>query len=254
MTVFLLCLVSCASHGPRSYYTLRWMESPNKSTFKDIDPDNLSKFEMIQDYHPDMGEAKYKKSVAMIQEGDVLAYYLHKWFARKKIVLGQLNKAGYRILKYGHLAIVVKDPSDAKKLKIFSAQAFKGPNTDDDLSSLKSHAFHLYRLDKHKQLNFSKIDEFVVHCQKKAKKWYGYDFSGMFGLWNSKLDPKKPEDIGHDYICSTVVLAAFQYSGLKLNAVHRKGFLDLITPNQVLLSQGYFTEQEKLEVKAESHE
>lgn len=65
-------------------------------------------------------------------------------------------------------------------------------------------------------------------------------FSGMFGLWNSNLSPKNPDDVGYDYICSTVVLTALYYAGLELGANRRDGILDLVTPAQVVDSKGRF--------------
>ena len=60
----------------------------------------------------------------------------------------------------------------------------------------------------------------------------------MFGLWNSGIEPSHPEEIGQDYICSTVVVAALHYAGIKLDAVNRGGLLDLISPAQVVKSDG----------------
>ena len=73
---------------------------------------------------------------------------------------------------------------------------------------------------------------------EKAGKWYGYDFSGMFGLWNSNLFPEEGVTIGYDYICSTVVVAAYNFSGVKIHATNRKGLIDIVTPYQVVTSVG----------------
>jgi hypothetical protein len=82
------------------------------------------------------------------------------------------------------------------------------------------------------------LNEFIQLAMKKAGHWYVYDFSGMFGMWNSNLKPNKPDEIGHDYICSTIVLTALYYSGLELDAYRRGGLLDLVTPAQVIESKG----------------
>ena len=60
----------------------------------------------------------------------------------------------------------------------------------------------------------------------------------MFGLWNSNLTPAQPDEIGHDYICSTAVVAALYYAGLELDAVRNWGYLDLCSPKQVVSSRG----------------
>ena len=91
--------------------------------------------------------------------------------------------------------------------------------------------------------------EFMRIAKVKAGTWYGYDFAGMFAIANNRLDPQKPEDVGHDYICSTTVLAAFQYAGVQLDAAYAAGLLpipgnehhgvgDLVTPLQVVACTG----------------
>ena len=80
--------------------------------------------------------------------------------------------------------------------------------------------------------------EFVEKSQEKAGTWIGYDFSGMFGVWNSNLRPSEAKAIGHDYICSTVVAAALYYAGADMKVSARAGWLDLVSPRQVVMSHG----------------
>ena len=221
------------------WFILKWMEKPTangpstKARLEDV-----AQFKQVHAFDHGSNDAAFTTTLDQLREGDVLAYRMGKWEARKKIFTGKLNNVAYRLYKYGHLAIVVRDPEDMSKLRIFSSESFKGPNMREGLDTLKTHSFDVYRLDKWSRVDTARLNEFVQLSMKKAGAWYGYDFSGMFGLWNSNLTPKKPEDIGHDYICSTIVLTALYYSGLELDAYQRGGLLDLVTPAQVVASKG----------------
>ena len=135
---------------------------------------------------------------------------------------------------------MVKDPKKRGKLRLFSSHSFKGPNIKEDIDTLADHSWDAYRLDKWNRVDKGRFYEFIDLCIDKAGNWAGYDFTGMFGLWNAGIEPHHPDEIGNDYICSTVVVAALHYAGLKLDAVNRDGLLDLISPAQVVKSQGRF--------------
>jgi hypothetical protein len=96
-----------------------------------------------------------------------------------------------------------------------------------------------------------RMREFVSLSRARGEDWYGYDFSGMFGLWNSNLKPDRPGSIGHDYICSTVVVAALYYAGLQLDAIQRGGIADVVTPKQVVTSRGHFIPLPEVEIRLE---
>ena len=221
------------------WFVLKWMEKPSANgPSKQASPEDLAQFKQVHAFDHSADDAAYKITIDQLREGDVLAYRMGKWEARKKIFTGKLNNVAYRLYKYGHLAIVVRDPEDMSKLRIFSSESFKGPNMREGLDTLRTHSFDVYRLDKWARLDTARLNEFVQLSMEKAGHWYGYDFSGMFGLWNSNLKPNKPDEIGHDYICSTIVLTALYYSGLELDAYQRGGLLDLVTPAQVVASKG----------------
>ena len=149
-----------------------------------------------------------------------------------------MMRAYVHMLTHGHLAIVIKDPKDSNKLIIYTAHPFKGPHTDLDIESLADKSWDTYRLDQWDRIDKPRFYEFVDLSIKKAGNWAGYDFTGMFGLWNTGVEPSHPEEIGNDYICSTMIVAALHYSGLKLDAVNRDGLLDIISPGQVVRSEG----------------
>ena len=189
------------------WFILKWMEKPSANgPSKQASPEDLAQFKQVHVFDHGANDAAFKNTLDQLREGDVLAYRMGKWEARKKIFTGKLNNVAYRLYKYGHLAIVVRDPEDMSKLRIFSSESFKGPNMREGLDTLKTHSFDVYRLDKWSRVDTARLNEFVQLSMKKAGAWYGYDFSGMFGLWNSNLTPKKPEDIGQDALGAAYLL------------------------------------------------
>lgn len=231
--------VAHAAEKSNGWFILKWMEKPSANgPSKQASPQDLAQFVQVHSFDHDAGDTAFQQTLDQIREGDVLAYRMGKWEARKEIFTGKLNKVAYRLYKYGHLAIVVRDPEDTSRLRIFSSESFKGPNMREGMETLRTHSFDVYRLDKWDRIDKARLNEFIKLAMNKAGRWYGYDFSGMFGLWNSNLKPNKPEEIGHDYICSTIVLTALYYSGLELDAYRHGGVLDLVTPAQVVESKG----------------
>lgn len=253
----LLSLVACSPFGRDrrhgGWYSLRWVEQPSPSgPSKHADPEDCTRFEPLCSFDEHKPKT-FEKRKGQLREGDLIAYWMKRQQASKAVGRAQLSKAGYRMLSHGHLAIVVKDPNNPKKLRLFSSQSFKGPNIEEDIDTLADHSWDAYRLDKWERVNKRRFYEFVDLSIKKGGNWRGYDFTGMFGLWNSGIEPEHPEDIGDDYICSTVVVAALHYSGLKLDAVNRNGFLDLISPKQVIASHGCFVPLPDVELELVEH-
>ena len=235
--------VASAAEAEKSngWFILKWMEKPSAhGPSKSASLGDLAEFKQVHAFDHEKNDDVFQKTLGQLQEGDVLAYRLGKWEARKEIFTGKLNKVAYRLYKYGHLAIVVQDQENPGKLRIFSSESFKGPNMQEGLETLRTHSFDVYRLNKWERVDKARLNEFVQIAMKRAGHWYGYDFSGMFGLWNSNLKPTKPENIGHDYICSTIVLTALHYAGVALDSNERGGVLDIVTPAQVVNSKGRY--------------
>jgi hypothetical protein len=255
MRIWILTLLLLAGSARAEWFVLRWIEKPAKNgPSTKVARDDRAHFLRRASYnHLKESAETFIQRKAELREGDVIAYKLDKTDARRKIFLeGKLNAIGYRLLKYGHLGIVIKDPDDPSKLRLFSSHSFKGPNIKEDLDTLITHSWDCYRLDKWDRVDKPRLYDFVSKVRARAEAWYGYDFSGMFGLWNSNLKPGKPSKIGHDYICSTVVVAALYYSGLELDAVQRGGVLDIVTPKQVVTSDGRFIPLPDIELSVES--
>jgi hypothetical protein len=238
----ILAMISCATTNNDQrgdgWFILRWAEKPSPhGVSTKADPKDRTQFDLIASYDQQHPET-FKACKSKLREGDVIAYWLKKNEARKAIVCGDLTKIGYRLLCYGHLAILVQDPKDDHELLLFSSQSLKGPNTQENFESLEHHSWDVYRLNQWDRIDRDRLHEFVDLAKAKAGNWAGYDFSGMFGLWNSNLEPSDAQHIGQDYICSTIVVAALYYSGLELDAVQRMGMLDLVSPKQVVTSKG----------------
>ena len=257
VSLLMLAVVSglvSAAEGEKSsgWFVLKWMEKPSANgPSKKAKPNDIAEFKQVHAFDHVNGDEAFSKTLDQLREGDVLAYRLGKWEARKELLKGKFNKVAYRLYKYGHLAIVVRDQENPGQLRIFSSESFKGPNMREGLDTLKTHSFDVYRLNKWERVDKARLDEFVQLSMKKAGNWAGYDFSGMFGLWNSNLKPAKPEEIGHDYICSTIVLTALHYAGVELDSNERGGLLDIVTPAQVVNSKGRYIKPPEVTIDIE---
>lgn len=247
MSGALLALGGCASspapHG--GWYALRWMEKPARpsqsATVEDTTAaDDMTRFVQIASHDPKEGDVALAAVVAQLQEGDVIAYRLGAWEARMKLLTGDVGKIGYRLFRYGHLAVMVRDPDDENALRVFSSEMFRGANTRFGVESLAGQHFDVFRLEHNERIQRKRLNEFVQIALKKSGNLFGYDFSGVFGLWNSRMTPDRPEAIGSSYICSTVVVTAFYYAGVRLDVSARHGVLDLVTPLQVVEAEGRF--------------
>jgi hypothetical protein len=235
LLVIYLTGAACTDSG-RGWVSMRWVEKPVYSEdMQDVPEEKRLHFDKAGGYtEGDEGFAEVKQT---LREGDVIAYRMSGKESRDDIAKGRLNSVGYKILDYGHLAILTHVEGN-ETLKLLSSQAFKGPNTEEDVDTLSEHSFDVYRLNRWDKVDVDRFHEFVEKSKKKAGTWIGYDFSGMFGVWNSNLRPKEAKAIGHDYICSTVVAAALYYAGANMMVSARAGWLDLVSPRQVVMSHG----------------
>jgi hypothetical protein len=253
-------LGGCASTEKQGgWFALRWMEKPGaQGPSTRVAEEDLARFEQVLAFDAKEGDARFTEVSSQIREGDVIAYRMSLSDAYRDILKLKLSKVGYRVFRYGHLAIAVHDaapaPTLGAPLKVFSSESFKGPNLREGIETLRHHDFDVYRLNRWERVDKARLYEFVDASMRKAGKWYGYDFMGMFGLANSNLRPTTPENIGHDYICSTVVVSALYYAGLELDAIQRDGLLDLVTPAQVVDSRGRFFTAGNFQLQVESSE
>ncbi len=189
-----------------------------------------------------LSDEAWNTLTSQLKVGDVIAYRKEKWSARRELFTeGKLTVIGYRLFRYGHLAIVVEDPNNAGRKVLFTSQSRKGVNVDEDLNALRSHNWDAYRLDKPHRLDYSRLRAGVRCCMDRAGHFFGYDFTGMFALWNEDLKPESLDDFGAEYICSTCVVTLLYFSGFESDSTPRQG-MDLVTPYQVVRAKGRFIE------------
>lgn len=232
---------SIKQSDPGDWVILKWMENPDNNGPSTLaKPENRTEFRRVGSFdHLEHDDHSWRSAKEMLKEGDLIAYGEDKWEARTNIFLkGRLNHLAYRLFKYGHIAIVVKDPGSEDSLRLLTSYPFQGPTTRESLDTLKSESWDVYRLNHWDRVDKKRFYDFIELVQEKAGRWYGYDFSGMFGLWNSNLQPSSPEEIGNNYICSTVIVAALHYAGVELDVSQRHGVIDVITPLQLVRSKG----------------
>ena len=190
----------------------------------------------------DLSDQEWDQVTNNLRVGDVIAYSKEKWSARRELLAeGKATVIGYRLFRYGHLAIVVEDPDNPGRKVLFTSQGQKGVNIDEDIETLRTHNWEAWRLDKWDRVNIEKINEGVVSCRDKSGHFFGYDYSGMFSLWNENLKPENVKDFGDEYICSTAVVTLLYFAGFESDSTPRQG-LDLITPYQVVRAKGAFIE------------
>ncbi|MEN8848522.1 MAG: hypothetical protein ABF377_10670 [Akkermansiaceae bacterium] len=60
--------------------------------------------------------------------------------------------------------------------------------------------------------------------------------SGALGLHKRSTTPDTPEEISHEYTCITLIQAALHYADHPTDSTMRGGFLDIVTPAQVIHS------------------
>ena len=239
LLLIFLAVVGC-SQSRRGFFVMRWVEKPvYTEPMQGVPEEKRLHFDKVGGYAE--GDEGFSDVMKELREGDVIAYRMTTKESRGDVLRGRLNSVGYRILDYGHLAILTYVDGN-ETLKLLSSQAFKGPNTKEDVHTLKDHSFDVYRLNRWDKVDLDRFHQFVEKSQEKAGNWIGYDFSGMFGVWNSNLRPKEAKAIGHDYICSTIIAAALYYAGADMKVSSRAGWLDLVSPRQVVTSHGYLRE------------
>ena len=225
----------------------RWIKPTEAElTACNVPTGKRAKFDIIASYTK--GAENFEAVRKTIQVGDLVAVRMTEKEKRDGVKHGSVKAVSYMVMKYAHMAIVVKDPKDPKVLCLYTSQGARGPNIEDGLDELELHTIDIYRLDLWKQLDMVRLNEFVVTSLKKKNKIFGYNFIGMVGIWSNYLEPKSPKDIGDDYLCSTAVAAALHYAGLDLDAVRCCEAFNMISPLRVVTSTGRMMVPEKMMV------
>ena len=145
--LLIICLTGTAcTQSNRGLLVMRWMEKPvHTEDMQDVPEEKRLHFDKVGGYTE--GDEGFPAVMQSLREGDVIAYRMTTKESSGDVVKGRLNSVGYRILDYGHLAILTYVDGN-ETLKLLSSQAFKGPNTKEDVDTLSEHSFDVYRLNR----------------------------------------------------------------------------------------------------------
>ncbi|MBT8044846.1 MAG: hypothetical protein KJO79_07840 [Verrucomicrobiae bacterium] len=192
------------------------------------------------------GDSGFKDVRNKIQEGDVVAFRMTSKEKRNGLLHGNIKTFSYILLKYAHMAIVVRDPDDPAVMRLYTSQGARGPNIIDDIDHLEHHTIDVYRLNHWRQLDLNRLREFVSTSVQKKNKIFAYNFIGMVGIYSNHLEPHTPSEIGDDYMCSAAVAAALHYAGLDLDAVRCCEVFNMVSPLRVITSTGRIIPSQKM--------
>ncbi|QTN31753.1 hypothetical protein HZ994_05240 [Akkermansiaceae bacterium] len=184
--------------------------------------------------HP--GTPSESAAIATLRPGDVIAFHMSHSEAWTQLRKGKIQKIPYDLFRYGHIALIVPDPgndlatSDLRLLQIAMKQA---ANADAATDYLEGKHWVAYRpcgdLDLARLHGFSRQVTITAGNAEHA-----YDYAGVLGLRNKPYQPDSISEIGGKFSCATLVVAGLHYSGCHLDAVHRNGWFDIVTPGQVV--------------------
>jgi len=167
-----------------------------------------------------------------IQVGDVVAFHMSKEESLAHLKKGNIQKIPYRMFTFGHLALVVEQDGEKKLLQLAMKQA---ANTDDGLEYLDDKDWIAYRPTS--EIDEERLQEFVTQAlvnlsdPKKA-----YDYTGALGLHNRTTTPDTADEIASEYTCVTLIQSALHYAGHPTRSIHRNGYLEIVTPAQLIHS------------------
>ena len=110
-------------------------------------------------------------------------------------------------------------------------------SADDDFRYLADKHWIAYRPTS--VIDPSKLRQFVdIVLTTAADRKKAYDYTGALGIWNNATTrPTHPSQIHKEYTCTTLILAALHYAEHPVDGIHRGGFLDIVTPAQVVRSR-----------------
>ena len=223
------------------WIALKWMESPAKAAKGDQKMEGPHFIRLLGHDKKDDPESLEKRK-RQIREGDLIAFRMKPTESTRSILSGNIQKIPYSLFRYGHLVIIVRDPEDPEsgRLKLLSIYMGSHAETNDGLEYLDDKNWDLFRIDDEHahQLDKKRLREFVTVALERACKKTSYDMPGAFGLWTNDFKPESREEIPDVYTCTTLVSAALHYSGVKLHDTRRRGYLDILTPFQVVASAG----------------
>ncbi|MFC7339276.1 hypothetical protein ACFQY0_18935 [Haloferula chungangensis] len=186
--------------------------------------------------HCDPKRKPSPSELGMIRAGDVIAFTMSHQQAWSHLRKGRIQKVPYELFRYGHLALVV--PSKTDELKLLQVAMKQTVNVDDDLDYLNDKTWEIHRPPSG-SVNLTRLQEFTDQVTKNAADpRRAYDYVSVSGWNNSPWQPEQKSEVGNKFSCATLVIAGLHYAGYELNAVHRAGRFDLVTPRQIVESSG----------------
>ena len=217
-------------HNGRLPFT--WMEKPPTSDLESSEP-----MQVIH-RHSDPDTNPTDQELALLQVGDVIAFTMSHQQAWSHLRKGKIQKVPYELFRYGHLALVVPDPNGSDELRILQVAMKQAVTASDGFEYLDGKTWEIHRppsgsVDADRLASFTKQVTENAADPKRA-----YDYGSVTGWKNSPWQPETKSEIGERFSCTTLVIAALHYSGYELDAVHRGGRFDLVTPRQVVESSG----------------
>jgi hypothetical protein len=229
LSILLAAGSGCGPNSPHhGRFPFSLMEKP--PTPKHPSPSSLKRV-----LHHKADQPLTRSDLNLIRHGDVIAFHMSHHDAWKHLRKGNIQKLPYDILSYGHIAIAVPSP-DHSELRLLQVAMRQAVNTTENLNYLHGKSWHVYRPPTG-SFDPQRLHQFAQEVTTRASDpRKAYDYLGAFGIRNAPCQPDSLHEIGNRYCCATLVIAALHYAGYPLDAVHRKGILDLVTPRQVVES------------------
>ncbi|MCB1096990.1 MAG: hypothetical protein KDN22_15565 [Verrucomicrobiae bacterium] len=166
-----------------------------------------------------------------LETGDVIGFVMSHREAGAYLRRAKWQKVPYEIFRFGHVALVTPERT---LLSVCMGEPVTAHLT---LDSLRSQSWFVFRPPAG-AVHPGRLAEFVTRVTEKASSKKAYDLTAASGLWNANPFPESLEEMSSKYTCSTLIIAALNYSGYRVDAVHRGGVLDIVTPRQVIDSYG----------------
>lgn len=240
-----ILLTGCGTMKPHEgRVPFRWTEgAPNApTTAQSLGFEHITSFDAATtEGEENVAKSVFHQSRASLRPGDVIAFTMSHQEAWSHLRAGRLQKLPYDLLRYGHLAIVIPGSTnlsaEVEDLRLLQVALFQPVNASESLDYLRDKNWEVHR-PPDGSVDPGRLRSFADIASERGGSWWSYDVSSMFGLNNAKTDPETPEEIDHEYSCATLVVAALHYSGFELHAVHRGGWLDVVSPRQVVESRG----------------
>lgn len=172
----------------------------------------------------DGNDARFAETV---KPGDLVVNYMRLGRAAKK------REWLFAVLPHGH-SMIILDPGD-KESGILECRFHGARRVGIDELKLYSYST-VYRLRDARRLNMDRMKDFADHgCQSCG----AYSFKSWLAF-NDNLRPNALQEVSRKYTCSTIVAAAYHYSGVTLDVAHDER--RVITPLSLAASAGRFND------------